>query len=306
MKKKEISRKKYILLLCLAFLLVIAGFAIKHNANKPEVSNEEQLYQLITSGNAVQNTTGQIADLNDAMMEQIGQKQTEEGTYITYYDYSQVPERPDGVKLFNNTAWQSYYCECRHADAYTIPDNVSNRNLNSVVINGVKYSIPFDVEELPEDGEVQYIPYSIVNASERFYGNVYCRMEDEIQIGNEFYVQTYPETTMVNAVSVQYEGMLYDDTISMEIADIKVGMKEEDVIRILGEGTPSSNYTAIWFQEKYHLTESVHPSTIYCNSTGVVVVTYDDSRHVISVSLYTAALRRDLDDEVLIEVYQEN
>ena len=297
------GKRKYILLSFLGITLVLGGFILRHQANKPEISNEEQLAQTVEDSS--KRIQSDIENLQGQIGEEVGRSSDENGTYITYYDYSQVPTRPDGVRMNNNASWQSYYCECRHADAYTIPDNVSNKNLNSVIINGQRYSIPFDISTLPEDGAMEDIGYAIVNASERFYGNTYCRMQNEYRIGNEFYIQTYPDTTTVNAVSVQYSGMLYDDTISMEIAGITVGMKEEDVIRILGEGTPSSNYTAIWFQEKYHFEESVHQSTVYCNNTGVVVITYDDNRHVISISLYTPELRRDMEDEILIEVYEE-
>ncbi len=306
MKKKEISKKLYILLMCSAFVLIIAGLALKFQSKKPQMTSEEHLLQMIVSSNT--SDTRSLSTLDGVPAELLGYGDYGDGQEIEYYyDSSQIPTKADGVNLTDNQAWEAYYFECRHTDACTVESNVPNKNLNSIVICGEKYTLPFNIEDLPDDGSInELFSYNILNASERFYGYTYCRTQDGlVKTGNEFYVQTYPDTSTVNAVSVQYQGMLYDDTISLEIAGIKVGMKERDVIDLLGEGTQSNNDMALWFQEKHGLSVNVYQSTVYCNNTGIVVVTYDDNRHVISVSLYTAALRRNIEDENMIEVVVE-
>lgn len=302
--EKTISQGKYIFLIIVALFFVITGFALKHQNNMPQESESVQMDVESDNKADSQQSTGQLTTIDGVLVSQLGYgTQTPE----MQYDYSQVPTRVDGVNMRDNQEWLAYYAQCRNADAYVCEYNISrDRSINTVVISGKTYHIPFSTADLPETGAVSEISHFIVNSSERFYGTAFGKVIDGIlYAGNVVYIQTYPETEIINAVSIDAQGMAYgEDSITAEIAGIHIGMKENEVVSKYGEGTPSSNFASRRLQEQQGIEAVAFQSTIYKNASGILVVTYDDNRRVVSVSLYTDVLHRDLAEEKLIEVQE--
>lgn len=305
--EKNFSQGKYIFLMIIALIFIITGFALKHQANKRQESGAIQKKETESENNVGSHPeTGQLTTIDGVPISALGYDA--EDTPETYYDYSQVPTRVDGVNMRDNQEWLAYYARCRNADAYVCEYNLSSRRtVNNVVISGDTFHIPFSTEDLPETGMVNEISHSIANSSEQFYGSTFCHAMDGIPLaGNKVYIQTYPGTDTVNAVSIDLQGMAYqEDSITAEIAGIHIGMKESEVISKYGEGTPSSNFASRMLQEERGIEAVIFQSTIYKNASGILVVTYDENRLVISVSLYTDELHRDLSEEKMIEVYEQ-
>ena len=303
----ELSQKSNICLMVIALILVITGFALKHQENTQQeqesIAIQKETESEITTDSHLE--TGQLTTIDEVPISTLGYDA--EDVPETYYDYSQVPTRVDGVNLQDNQEWLAYYARCRNADAYVCEYNLgSSRTVNNVVISGDTFHIPFSTEDLPETGMVSEISHSIVNSSEQFYGSTFCHAMDGIPLaGNKVYIQTYPGTETVNAVSIDVQGMAYqEDTITAEIAGIHIGMKESEVVSKYGEGTPSSNFASIQLREEQGIEAVIFQSTIYKNASGILVVTYDENRIVISISLYTDELHRNLAEEKVIEVQE--
>lgn len=305
--EKNLSQGKYIFLMLIALIFVITGFALKHQENKRQESGAIQKEETESENNVGSHPeTGQLTTIDGVPISALGYDA--EDTPETYYDYSQVPTTVDGVNMRDNQEWLAYYARCRNADAYVCEYNLSSsRTVNNVVISGDTFHIPFSTEDLPETGMVSEISHSIVNSSEQFYGSTFCHAMDGIPLaGNKVYIQTYPGTETVNAVSIDLQGMAYqEDPITAEIAGIHIGMKESEVVSKYGEGTPSSNFASRMLREQRGIEAVIFQSTIYKNASGILVVTYDENRLVISVSLYTDELHRDLSEEKMIEVYEQ-
>ena len=301
----ELSQKSNIFLMVIALILVITGFALKHQEKQQQESRaiQKETESEITTDDHPE--TGQLTTIDGVPISTLGYDA--EDVPEIYYDYTQVPTRVDGVNLQDNQEWLAYYARCRNADAYVCEYNLgSSRTVNNVVISGDTFHIPFSTEDLPETGMVSEISHSIVNSSEQFYGSTFCNVMDGIPLaGNRVYIQTYPGTETVNAVSIDAKGMVYnEDPITAEIAGIHIGMKESEVVSKYGEGTPSSNFASRRLREEQGIEAVIFQSTIYKNASGILVVTYDENRLVMSVSLYTDELHRDLAEEKVIEVQE--
>lgn len=301
----KLSQKRNIFLMAIALILIITGFALKHQENKLQESevSQNKIETEVLADNPPE--TGQLTTIDGVPISALGYHAEDEPEL--YYDYTQVPVRVDGVDMRDNQEWLAYYARCRNADAYVCDYNLdSGRSVNNVIISEETFHIPFSIEDLPETGMVSEVSHAIVNSSEQFYGFTFSNnMDGIILLGNKVYIQTYPGTDTVNAVSIDIQGMANDeDSISAEIAGIRIGMKESDVIAKYGEGTPSSNFASIQLREDQGIEAVIFQSTVYKNASGILVITYDENRLVKSVSLYTDELHRDLTEEKLIEVQE--
>lgn len=303
MEKKEVSNKKYIFFVILAMAFVLIGFALK-SGKKTELSGS--IEQREPDPTEERQRTDQILTVDGVAISSLGYHADTD--VELYYDYSQVPLRVDGENMKDNQEWLGYYAQCRNADAFVCDYNLgSGKSVNMLNLSGKIFHIPFSLADLPEVGTVNDIEHSVINSSERFMGLTFCNNFDGFLLpGNKIYVQTYPGTDTVNAVSIDAEGMQYEeDPITAEIAGIYIGMKESDVIQRYGEGTQSSNFVSMKLQKEHGITASVFHSTIYKNGTGILVVTYNEERCVTAVSLYTDVLHRDLSEEKWIEVNED-
>lgn len=288
--KIELSRKKAIILVIFSFMCLTLGFYLKHSAYLPEedekqvLSNLEDPHESNESDSLYSNTQRSYLTYNA-----INNDATNE---LVDFDSSQVPTYVDGANLSGNIEWVSHYAACRRCSAFSIPNSINTTyNLNYFEVNDALYKLPLLEDEFFLERGIEL--YSLENYTEYFQGSAYGVVDQDLSIiwGNKIYLQNYPGTPVINAVHIDAEHLLASDSsVQATISGISLGMSENEVIEKYGSGVGSSRSFSTEMVERTGITN--FEDTIYKNSSGILVVSYDENSYVISITLYSSGLNQ--------------
>lgn len=271
-EKIELDNKSIIILAMLAFFCLVLGFSMRYHNNVKGAESQDILIE--EAEPEVGETYSHSAAMqNESAGHYIGNDNNKETDDLVDFDISTVPTYVDGINLSGNGEWINHYAACRYRSAFNVSYSVnSSLNLNYFEVNGKTYRLPMMEENFPLDRGMEI--YACEDSTDYFRGDAYGVVDQDLLIiwGNKIFFQRYPGTSLINAVHIDSDHLVQSDSsVQAAVAGISLGMSEDDVIRKYGNGTSS-------FQ-----------SVIYKNSSGILVVTYNENRYVIGITLYTTA-----------------
>lgn len=289
MEKKELSSKKIALLMVVAIIFLVVGLALKHRANLPNINGEsDEAAHADSEPEEIPSNASTETPSIETVNSPTGESRPDTNGD---YDTTGVPIYMDGVNLEGNSEWITYYARSESTSAYIVANNLSSSyDVNFFEVNGERYSLPMSLEDFPWEESVLN-NCTLSNYTELFDGNGYGDVDVDLQMiwGNMVYLQCYPGSDVVNAVHIDVENMMLSDTsFSASIAGISVGMNETEVINRYGEGTRSSRDFHWEMAEEAGITN--YQDTVYKNSSGILVVSYNTERVVVAISLYSSSL----------------
>lgn len=285
-KKFEISYEGTIFLGIIALICLVSGFYLKHSAHL--MDGEENISEKDVIHESNEDSTYN-ADIEEMPLN-YNYDDNNTTDSLTENQSSQVPTYVEGIYLSGNEEWFTYYARCSNRNAFSISNSINaSYNLNYFEINGTKYSLPMQEETFSLEKGLEARAYE--NCTEYFQGSAYGVVDPLFLIisGNKIYLQNYPGTSVINAVHIDSDHYYTSDTsVQAAISGISLGMSESEVVQKYGSGTASSHFYSAEMAENLEITN--FQDTIYKNSTGILVVTYDDNRYVISITLYSSGL----------------